>query len=78
MHVHSLLKRIRDILSVQSPKERVLVEPVTIEDSILLPNIPSCLGYLSISDRKSSIPEECLVCKKMLECRYFSSDDPQA
>jgi len=78
MHLYSLLRRIRDMFSVQSHKERVIVEPVTIEGSVLLPNIPSCLGYLSISDRKTSIPEECLVCKKMLECRYFSSVDTQA
>lgn len=31
-------------------------------------NCPHHFGYLAIRDRDESIPQECLVCPKLLEC----------
>lgn len=73
MRAHTLLKRIRSMFSPEPEKERLFVEPTTVEESPLFLNIPHCFGYLSTLSNETAIPEECLVCKKMLECRYPSS-----
>ncbi len=73
MFAHTLLKRIRGMFSLEPEKERLFVEPTTIEESPLFLNIPHCFGYLSTLSQDTPIPEECLVCKKLLDCRYLSS-----
>ncbi len=63
---HSLLKKIRNVFSGRSQKAKPLV-------ALAGKKRGGChhyFGYLSSLAKKAPIPEECLTCQKMLDCRY--------
>ena len=56
-----LLEKINDSISNQSS-----IESETEEESQKMP--PSFFGYLANLTKNASIPEECLLCSRVVEC----------
>ena len=72
MRVRSLLRKTRNVFSGQHvcthEKETLLARPAGKKGKVS----SKCLyffGYLTSLDKDSPIPEECLTCKEILECR---------
>jgi hypothetical protein len=72
MRVSSLLRKTRDLFSGQHvhahQKETPLGKPVGKKGRVS----SKCVyffGYLTSLDKDAPIPEECLTCKEILECR---------
>ncbi len=63
----SLLEKVKNAFSQEEKEEKKENEPSS------EPNLPfSCphgLGYLAKRSKKSRIPDECLTCARMLDCR---------
>jgi len=63
LRLNLLLEKVKDLISGQPQKEK---EEET----------SGCrhhFGYLVSRPKNASVPEECLICQKMLECRNISS-----
>ena len=61
-----MLDKIEQAISAQQEKEKTQVKSASKE-------CPHRFGYLSGLPKGKPVPEECLVCPKMLECRNSSS-----
>jgi len=78
--LNRLLEKVKDLISSQPQKEKEeknekdepLVKPAEKEEKGSS-KCPHHFGYLANRPKNASIPEECLTCQKMLECRNKSS-----
>ena len=72
MRVQSLLRKTWNVFSGQHvsahQKEAPLAKPAT-KKGRGFSNCPYFFGHLTILDKYAPIPEECLTCKELLECR---------
>jgi len=77
MHMHALLKRIRNVFSGQPQKEEPLAKPTAKKrkDSSTCPHY---YGYLTNLAKDAPIPQECLTCQEILECRDIWSAESGA
>jgi len=63
LRLNLLLEKVKDLISGQPQKEK---EERT-------SGCPHHFGYLGSRHKNASMPQECLICQKMLECRNMSS-----
>ncbi len=53
-------------------KKKLLAKPPSLEAEKDIPSCPHYFGYLSKIPEGASVPQECLTCQRMLECRNQS------
>jgi len=72
--LNRLLEKVKDVISGQPQKEK---EEKKKEESQVKPpekeekdpsKVPHHFGYLANRPKNAPIPEECLICSRMLEC----------
>jgi len=67
-----LLEKVKNLIFGQPQKEKPLVKSTAKKEK----GSSRCsqqFGYLRSLPKNASVPQECLTCKKMLECRNISS-----
>ena len=78
--LNRVLEKVKDLIPTPPQKEKE--EKKEKDDPLAKPaekkekgsaNCPHYFGYLARRPKRGSIPEECLTCQKMLECRNKSS-----
>ena len=67
-----LLEKVKGLISGQPQKENPLVKS-TAKKGKGSSECPHHFGYLASRPKNASMPQECLTCKKMLDCRNMSS-----
>jgi len=63
-----LLEKLKNLFSGQPEKEKPLVES-TIKKEETSSDCPHGFGYLSKRPANQPLPQECLTCRKLLDCR---------
>jgi len=64
-HIESLKKS----LQATSPKkEETISAEIPTEEEIILPSCLHYFGYLRFHPKTETIPNECLICQKLIEC----------
>ena len=74
--LNRLLEKVKDLISIppqkqkeeKSKKDEPLVKPIEKEEKGSS-KCPHRFGYLIKLPKNAPIPEECLTCQKLLECR---------
>ena len=56
----------------KAEKKKLLAKPPSLEAEKDIPSCPHHFGYLSKIPEGASVPQECLTCQRMLECRNQS------
>lgn len=69
-----LLEKIKSLISGQPSKEKSIVKSNTKERKSSS-KCPHYFGYLAGLPKTKSVPQECLTCQKMLECRNKENVD---
>jgi hypothetical protein len=69
MPSNSLLERIRNVFSSKTQKEESPAKRAEKKENSPS-GCPHRLGYLASRPKNASIPQECLTCKKILECMH--------